>query len=423
MTSMSKYAPLGDYLRVATGNELTLTFSQIEQIIATELPPSALKHDEWWQNSTPGVDSHVQALAWMTTGWRKSRVDRAARYVVFSRVGSNPDAEALESLVPRRKEVIYDILQRAKISVEGWHRRKDGTEVDDFRSNPQFCYNWSFGSPAEGYVLCLWHGTLKATGGVPYFAESVLETANELRRIADDATNTASARARAVDQSIRALNLDAAIRESYERGLPVRVIVCDGDRRTRDELAEKASAVSRRFLDNERWYVHRHDPVSGVCKIVRGVKSDPDATQTSHSAQAADETEDVIQQRAIKTRRGQKDFRDRLLAAYRRRCAVTGSLVDTILEAAHIVPHAEKTDYLTHNGVLLRADIHTLFDLNLLAIDTRCRVKVSKVLRHSEYKDYDGKPLKVLPERSEDQPSITALEKRLREFHSAEEQR
>ncbi|WP_160299297.1 MULTISPECIES: HNH endonuclease [pseudomallei group] len=420
---MSKYAPLCEYLRAAPGTELTLTFGEIEQIIATKLPPSALKHDEWWQNSTPGIDSHVQALAWMTTGWRKSRINRSDRYVVFSRVGSNPDAEALDSLVPRRKEIIYDILQKADISVEGWHWRKDGSEVEDFRSNPQFCYNWSFGSLGEGYVLCLWYGTLQATGGVPYFAESVLDTANELRRIADDATNTASAKARAIDQSIRALNLDAAIRESYERRLPVRVIVCDGDRRTRDQLAEKASAVSRRFLDSERWYVHCHDPVSGVCKLVRGVKPDLDGTPANHGTEAADETQDVIQHRAIKTRRGQKDFRDRLLSAYRRRCAVTGSWVDAILEAAHLIPHAEKTDYLTRNGILLRADIHTLFDLNLLTIDTRCRVKVSKVLRYSEYKDFDGKSLKVLPERSEDQPSITALEQRLREFDSAEEQR
>ncbi|WP_080361602.1 HNH endonuclease signature motif containing protein [Burkholderia pseudomallei] len=88
-------------------------------------------------------------------------------------------------------------------------------------------------------------------------------------------------------------------------------------------------------------------------------------------------------------------------------------------------PHTSRreTDYLTRNGILLRTDIHTLFDLNLLAIDTRCRVKVSKVLRYTEYKDYDGKPLKVLPERSEDQPSVTALEQRLREFDAAEEQR
>lgn len=422
---MSKYAPLGDHLRKAPGSELTLTFDQIEAIIDDDLPPSALNHDEWWQNSTPGTDSHVQALAWMTNGWRKSRVDRAARYVTFSRAGSNPDAEALENLAPRRKEVVYDILRRANISVNDWHRRKDQTEVEDFRSNPQYCYNWSFGSPAEGYVLCLWHGTLKSAGGVPYFEESVLDTANELKRIADDATQSPSARSRAIDQSIRAVNLDAAILESYERRMAVHVIVCDGDRRSRDELAEKASAVSRRILDTEPWYVHLHDRVSGECKIVRGVKPDLDIDQVSSGSGDDDEDadEDIIQQRAIKTRRRQGPFRDGLLAAYRRRCAVTGSMVDKILEAAHIVPHAEKTDYKTRNGILLRADIHTLFDEHLLTIDTRYRVKISKLLRHSEYKDYDGKPLKVLPERSEDQPFIKALEQRLQAFDAEEAKR
>lgn len=420
---MSKYAPLGVHLRKATGSEITLTFDQIEQIIGTNLPPSASNHDEWWQNSTPGSDSHVQALAWMTTGWRKLRVDRPGRHVTFARAGSNPDAEALENLAPRRKEVIYDILQRANISVERWHWTKDQIAVEDFRSNPQFCYNWSFGSIAEGYVLCLWHGTLQAEGGVPYFAESVLDTANELRRIADDRTKSASARSRTFDQSVRALNLDAAIRESYDRRLPVRVIVCAGDQRARNELAEKASAVSRRILDSEPWYVHRHDPVSGECKIVRGVKPDLDATEARHGTEDADEPDDVVQQRAIKTRRGQGPFRDGLLAAYRRRCAVTGSMVDLVLEAAHIVPHAETTDYKTRNGILLRADIHTLFDEHLLTIDTRYRVKLSRLLRHSEYRDLDGRPLKVLPERSEDQPSVKALEQRVLAFEAKEAKR
>ena len=417
---MSKYAPLADYFRAATGNELKLTFSQVEQIIGAKLPPSALKHEAWWQNSTPGTDSHVQALAWMTTGWRKWRVDLAARHVVFNRVGSHPDEEALDSLVPRRKEVIYDILLRAKISVQRWHQRKDGTKVDNFRSNPQYCYNWSFGSPEEGYVLCLWHGSLKATEGVPYFAESVRDTKNQLVRIAEDMANTASARARASEQADRASNLDTAIMESYSRRLPVRVIVCEGDRRTRDELAEKASAVSRRFLDSEPWYVHQYDRATGMCKIARGVEPDIDAAPTNRPAEENGETEDVIQKRAIKTRRGQNDFRNRLLVAYRRRCAVTGSFVDGILEAAHIVPHAEKTDYQTRNGLLLRADIHTLFDLNLLTVDTRYRVKVSKLLKNSEYKNYHGLRLNTVPELSADQPSVDALEQRLREFETEE---
>jgi predicted restriction endonuclease len=40
-----------------------------------------------------------------------------------------------------------------------------------------------------------------------------------------------------------------------------------------------------------------------------------------------------------------------------------------VLEAAHIRPHAEEPDYRTSNGLLLRADLHTLFDLHLLSVN------------------------------------------------------
>jgi hypothetical protein len=64
------------------------------------------------------------------------------------------------------------------------------------------------------------------------------------------------------------------------------------------------------------------------------------------------------------------------MSAYRRQCAVTRSFIVDLLEAAHIVPHAEVTDYNVRNGILLRADVRTLFDLDLLAIDVRFRVSV-----------------------------------------------
>ena len=70
----------------------------------------------------------------------------------------------------------------------------------------------------------------------------------------------------------------------------------------------------------------------------------------------------------------------------------------------------------TDAGIDDFVDLHTLCDLNLLMIDSRYRIRISKVLRHSEDKDYDGKVLKVLPDRSEDQPSANALEQRLRAF-------
>jgi putative restriction endonuclease len=70
----------------------------------------------------------------------------------------------------------------------------------------------------------------------------------------------------------------------------------------------------------------------------------------------------------IVRRRGQKEFRESLLAAYDRRCAITHCDVVDALEAAHIVPYQGPATNNVSNGLLLRADIHTLFDLGLIAV-------------------------------------------------------
>lgn len=70
----------------------------------------------------------------------------------------------------------------------------------------------------------------------------------------------------------------------------------------------------------------------------------------------------------ICTRRGQAPFRNALLAAYGC-CAISKCNDVDALEAAHLRPHSEGEDYRTSNGLLLRADIHTLFDLRLISID------------------------------------------------------
>ncbi len=71
---------------------------------------------------------------------------------------------------------------------------------------------------------------------------------------------------------------------------------------------------------------------------------------------------------AICLRRGQKKFRDSLLEAYGSHCVVTDCSVPDVLEAAHIFPYQGSDTNKVANGLLLRADIHTLFDSGLLAI-------------------------------------------------------
>ena len=83
---------------------------------------------------------------------------------------------------------------------------------------------------------------------------------------------------------------------------------------------------------------------------------------------------------AVLRRQGQQAFRRKLLQAYRNRCAITGCETRWVLEAAHITPYrGTKTNNLA-NGLILRADIHTLFDLGLISVDPDAlRVKVSSL--------------------------------------------
>ncbi|WP_218058316.1 HNH endonuclease [Burkholderia singularis] len=331
---------------------------------------------------------------------------------------------ALASIKPTSLEAIYDLLERAGFSVEEWHRTTSGNTVNNFKSNPRFCYNWCFGSIAEGFALCLWYDTLRLGDNDEIcFDGNVRDTKSELQGIANDPTANQSSRSRALDQAARANSLDVAIAESYARRQPVRVILCAGDRRSRDELAQKASSVEARYLDDIEWFVHYYEPATGACRIVRGVE--PDLEVPAHPVDEAEgsATYEEIQQRAISSRRGQWQFRAQLLSAYRGACAITGTRILALLEAAHIVPHAQVTDYSTKNGLLLRADIHTLYDEHLLSIDARCTVHLSRALENTEYWKLHRQRLKIVPERSQDAPSQYSLERRHALFLEKEQDR
>lgn len=93
--------------------------------------------------------------------------------------------------------------------------------------------------------------------------------------------------------------------------------------------------------------------------------------------------------KSIAQRQGQPEFRRRLLRAYESRCVITGCNAEEALEAAHINPYRENQNNDSSNGLLLRSDIHTLFDLNLIAIDTNTRVHIHSRLHETfPYRDY-----------------------------------
>ena len=99
---------------------------------------------------------------------------------------------------------------------------------------------------------------------------------------------------------------------------------------------------------------------------------------------------------SIAVRRGQQKFRQMLMEAYEEKCAITECDVKETLEAAHIIPYKGEHTNKLGNGILLRADIHTLFDLGLLAIDTNTMsVILAPSLINTDYMQFSGLELKV----------------------------
>jgi hypothetical protein len=113
---------------------------------------------------------------------------------------------------------------------------------------------------------------------------------------------------------------------------------------------------------------------------------------------------------SIIRRRGHPSFRQLLLAAYDYRCAITNFNALDALEAAYIVPYRGKHTHHPSNGVLLRSDLHTLFDLGKLSIDTRTMtVVIADELMASSYRILAGRPLRY-PQDAEQRPSTEALD-------------
>lgn len=101
--------------------------------------------------------------------------------------------------------------------------------------------------------------------------------------------------------------------------------------------------------------------------------------------------------RTVRTRKGQGAFRDKMLERFADTCAITGTNHPGALEAAHLYRYAEIGVHHEDGGLLLRRDIHTLFDLGLLAIEPKSLVvDVHEDLAvHASYGALKGAPLQV----------------------------
>lgn len=116
-----------------------------------------------------------------------------------------------------------------------------------------------------------------------------------------------------------------------------------------------------------------------------------------------------------RVRVGQSTFRTLITDAYQRRCAISGEKTLPVLEAAHIKPYAQSGPHAVRNGLLLRSDLHKLFDNGYLTIASDYRVEVSKRIREEfengkEYYRFDGQKLLNFPLPLQQQPDRQFLD-------------
>jgi putative restriction endonuclease len=116
----------------------------------------------------------------------------------------------------------------------------------------------------------------------------------------------------------------------------------------------------------------------------------------------------------VRPRLGQGAFRVLVTDTYQRRCAITREKALPVLQAAHIRPVAEGGQHEVSNGLLLRSDVHTLFDRGYVTVSPDFQFRVSRRLKvdfdnGEHYFQLEGTRIWV-PPRMQDQPKREFLE-------------
>ena len=113
----------------------------------------------------------------------------------------------------------------------------------------------------------------------------------------------------------------------------------------------------------------------------------------------------------IQPRLGQGAFRIMVTEAYHRRCAITGEKTLPVLDAAHIKPFIQEGPHMPSNGLLLRKDLHTLYDRGYITITENYHIEVSKRIKEDYgngkvYYAMQGHTLAVVPNDVKDRPAV-----------------
>lgn len=139
-----------------------------------------------------------------------------------------------------------------------------------------------------------------------------------------------------------------------------------------------------------------------------------DRLRVQHSQPVADDAPAYGAPHLVAPRLGQGAFRLKVADIYARKCAVTGEKTLPALEAAHIRPYSDGGRHDANNGLLLRRDIHSLFDTGYVTVNPSLRLEVSRSIREQfsngrHYYAMHGSRIYV-PDRPDERPNLRSLE-------------
>ena len=277
-------------------------------------------------------------------------------------------------LLPTENLRIYDLVEKAGVNVNNWGNFKGGKGKAS--TNPKFCYDWAFVEEGKVVALCLWLDDMKSEG------DSIFQNSNH--RAFSNTPNLSPVVIR------RARRMDDAIRYAFQHSLPVRVIVCNGRRRDKNNPDSITSSVKARKLDPETWSVSRYDNDTGNCVITRG--EIPIEVFDQYSATGDPARKKAVTSDVFCRDRMQRNAALRRAAGNCEYCNNPGfqSINGYIyLETHHVVPLSEKGADDESNIVALCANDHRQAHYG------KNRMEMRKKLLEVLSKYYPKKPTKI----------------------------
>jgi len=271
---------------------------------------------------------------------------------------------ALADLKPDSHARLMDLLALAGADVSDWANFKGG--APKAASNPRYCYEWFFVAHGQFVALNLWMESMREDGSRVFQSLNYREHAANQRKL------------RKPLWAVRADRTDEAIQTAVRERLPIRVIVCDGQRRGIDLPGSAASQVKLRKLDPIPWSVTHYDDATGACVVERGAPTIRYVDQFSLGYREAEVTK-VARQSTTYSRSG--EIRRLVLQRAMGLCELCkqpGFVTaenEVFLETHHVDPLCENGKDSTDNVVALCPNDHRRAHHGLDRDEMRQRLK------------------------------------------------